>query len=152
MESYVCKSQFGPWSKLSPKMASGYCKCIVVSGSFSRSEDWDANLNSEVVCAVITFPQETRTSAQCASPGALIKKALGAATVRKGSTSGIKCRLCSTALSVRDAKHVSAAAEGVLLRTISGLYSTAEHQPRGASMRLCGTARRSSRLYSTARR
>ena len=62
---------------------------------------------------------------------------------------GIKCRLCSTALSVRDAKHVSAAAEGVLLRTISGLYSTAEHQPRGASTR--STARRCSRLYSTAR-
>ena len=33
--------------------------------------------------------------------------------------------------------------------TISGLYSTAEHQPRGASTR--STARTSSKLYSTAR-
>ena len=65
---------------------------------------------------------------------------------------GVKCRLCSTAPTARDAKHVSAATEGVFVRTISRLYSTTEHQPRGASMGLFGTARRSSRLYSTARR
>ena len=61
---------------------------------------------------------------------------------------GVKCRLCSTAPSARDAKHVSAATKGVFVR----LYSTTEHQPRGASMGLFDTARRSSRLYSTARR
>ena len=114
-------------------MVSGYCKCM------------------------INFPQEAITMAHCASPGALIKKSDRSNHCQKGQhklkeaarcSGGVKCRLCSTAPSARDAKHVSAATKGVFVR----LYSTTEHQPRGASMRLFGTARRSSRLYSTARR
>ena len=41
---------------------------------------------------------------------------------------GVKCRLCSTAPSARDAKHVSAATKGVFVRTISRLYSTTEQE------------------------
>ena len=89
---------------LSPSMVSGCCKCM------------------------INFPQEAVTMAQCASPRALIKKSDRSNHCQTGQhklkeatrcSGGVKCRLCSTAPRARDAKHVSAAAKGVLVRTIT---------------------------------
>ena len=104
------------------------------------------------------FHRSPPTGGHYASPGALIKKALRAVIVKKGSTSYSKLsasqamldagraalledkdkmtkqstlqrKPCSSTPGPRCVRRLSAAPGGVLLKTMSRLYSTAEHQP-----------------------
>ena len=127
--------------------------------STARSGHLCSRFSMTITCALsFVFHKSPPTGGHYASPGALIKKALRAVIVKKGSTSYSKLsasqamldagraalledkdkmtkqstlqrKPCSSAPGPRCVRRFSAAPGGVLLKTMSRLYSTAEHQP-----------------------